>query len=100
MAGKSRKDKKKRAKIRKREHEFLAQKSKKEKTIEPAPEDLLRQQQETEELTHAKEQGESEAEALGNNGEPIPKGIDEDAGKEPTPFDPASVVANILKKRV
>jgi len=95
MAGKSKKERKKAAKTRKREKELLREKKPKkilaEETVEPAPEHMLAQQledeakieaSEAEELAHAGKQAESEAKAL-----------------EPEPFDPASVVANILKKK-
>jgi len=78
----------------------------KEKKLEvmlPAPEDLLRSQ----------EEAEIEPE-LGNNGEPIPAEINEDAGKDrqmmeqlatsdgiqniTKPFDPKKFVEDILKK--
>lgn len=89
MAGKSKQAKKKRAKMRKHEQELLNQKPK--KIVADQPEEVL-----------------------GNNAEPVPAEINEDAGKDITdqivdienklaipekPFDPSSVVANILKKK-
>jgi len=113
MANKSRKEKKKRAKTKKREKDLLSQKVKKP---------------ETEELAEAKRQGESEAEALGNDGAPKPAEVNEDAGKDiatvkatefyapmkkgaelglkrveemdiEEPFDPKKLIADILKKK-
>lgn len=73
MAGKSKGAKKKRAKTKKRLSEELRQKQKR---------------------TVATQAGDE----ANNNLEPTLPKVNEDAGK-PEPFDPQSVVANILKKK-
>ena len=129
MSGKSKKERKKAAKTRKREKELLREKKPKkilteepklgnnaepvpaeinedEETAGPAPERMLEQQledeakiaaSEAEELAHAGKQAQSEAGAL--EPESYPEGYEESHAQEPEPFDPASVVANILKKK-
>lgn len=103
MAGKSKQEKRKRAKAKKREKELLTQNSKKK------VEKLLAVQEDAE---------------LGNNAEPLPPNVNEDANKDAEipvetmeenvkrleatkvaqklveePFDPQKLIADMLKKK-
>ncbi len=100
MAGKSKVQRKKRAMMQQREKELLAQKQKK----------ILKVAVLGEAKTAMSRMAEQGGEVLGNGAEPPPPNINEDAQKdevidfthdvadEPKPFDPSSVVSNILKK--
>ena len=76
MPGKSKEQKKKRTKTRKQQNDLLNQKATKAVAEEPEEE-------------------------LGNNGEPLPPEVNEDAQKDaamPTEFDPQSIIDEALKK--
>lgn len=87
MAGKSRQQKKKRAKMQKQINDGLRQKAPNVPKVVEVVTDFTT----------------DEPEPLGNNAEPSPPNVNEDAQKDEAmmkePFDPKSLVANILKKR-
>lgn len=109
MAGKNAKEKKKRAKIKKREKELLRQKANHEAKLgnnaEPAPAEINEDAEipmqtleenvkelEDRKAREAMEAGEAEDDEKPDH-EPVPFDTEK-------PFDPKSVVANILKKKM
>ena len=105
MAGKTKAQKKRLAKTRKLANEQLKQKEKKMVANQPTEMAIVGEKKTV--MSKIAEQLPTEpTDVLDNNGEPPSPKVNEDAQKDkqimasvPKPFDPNSVVANILKKK-